>query len=369
MSVISILWLVLLGLREGMSIFTDRTTLVTVAILALQFLNLFLLMQQQGWKCTVYHLILLALFPMVLYNPITLKMVNIAFAVILLKDVPIKRIALLSAIAMLLILFVYLAAFNLGFIHDKTIVSHKGGNAHFLGFRNTNNPGMAYLRLVLVVTVCWLIFFRLKLPIYLALIPNYCIYALTKGRTSFYIVCFYFLCLFYFSFPFRYRLSRKFVLIAPFVLYVATFVLCIIWLQFPLLNKLFSSRFRINAGSIQALTPINVLVGYKMPPDTPLDSAFLAQLFKGGIVSVFLFLSVYVKGCVRMRLHDLRLFFPFIISLVVSGFAEDTFANANLSTILFYKILIDQFEFKNLRSRYIFRPFGAAESSKEIHYA
>ena len=57
-----------------------------------------------------------------------------------------------------------------------------------------------------------------------------------------------------------------------------------------------------------------------------------------------------------MTVKAVKVFLPYALCILISGFSEDTFSMSYVSVILLYKILSDQFEIKNIRSRYVLRP-------------
>lgn len=354
MTFISFVWLFLFGIRESLVVFSAKTTLLTAAITGLQLLNLFLLLQKNKWKFTGFHLLLPIFIILVPYNTGALVMVNITLSIILLKDIPFQKVAFIACISMILGLFIYLSGFSMGFAKDVVEISHKGGYSHTLGFKNPNTPGLAFMRVALICSTFLLYNLKLKFPVYLFFIPAYYVYLLTKSRTSFLALCIYFVLLFYFSFKRKYWLERKIVIIVPFLLYSATFLLCAFSTLFPILDIFFSRRFSINNVTLGNLSYIQYMFGSRIPADSPLDSAYIVQMFNGGIFAVWIFLYCCARGIYNMPLKQAKVFLPYILCLLISGFAEDTFSMSYVSVILFYKMLVDQFSLSNIRSRYIF---------------
>lgn len=354
MSCISFLWLFLFGIRESLVVFTTKTTLLTAAITGLQFMDLFLLMQKDGWRFSRFHLLVPIFVALVPYNPGALVLVNITLAIILLKHIPFQKVAFVACLSMLVGLFIYLSGFNMGLAKDIVGISHKGGYFHTLGFKNPNTPGLAFMRVVLVTATFCLVTFRVKFPVYLFLIPAYQVYSLTKSRTSFLTLCIFFVLVFYFSFDRRYWLERKLAVALPFLLYAATFVLCAFYTLFPIVDIFFSRRFSFNNVTLGNLSVINYVIGSRFPEDSPLDSAYIVQMFNGGIFAVCLFLHCCAKGMARMSLKRAKIFLPYILCMLISGFSEDTFSMSYVSVILFYKMLVDQFALEHVRSRYAF---------------
>ena len=345
------IWIVLLGLRDILAIFEINTFILTGLICLIQLVHLFIYFINHNFILNKWYFILIFLLFCTLYNFSTLAIVNIVLSIILLKHVPIKNFLKLASFLTLSKILIWVLSLKLGFIHDSVFIMPKG-IGHTLGFSNPNLPGKSFLDTLLIITVFLLFRFNRRLPLFLFLIPNYLIYISTLGRTSYYCVLIYFLCILYFCRYSKYNFSRVMVIAIPFILYAATIVACRIYQQYPILDKIFTTRFSKNAAYLNSMSIVNYLIGLKLP-EGPMDSAYLAQLFQGGITSVCIFLFISTKGILNMSQKDIRIFLPFIICLFVSGFAENTFSTFCLSTILFYKILIDQFEIKTLRKGYI----------------
>lgn len=347
----SAIWILLLGIRECANIFTDSTTVLTVLITIVQFIHLLFLMEKEKWKFTWFHLAFCILVLLTVYNPGTLPTLNILLSIILLKKAPIQRICFVIIIAFFIELFVYLSALSMGILHDGTKIYLKG-LTHDLGFRNSNTPGLQFMMLTLCVAEFFLLTFKVKFPLLLLLFPNYCIYALTLGRTSFYSVCLFFFLIYYFSFRRKYFIERKFAIYLPLILFSVTFFLLHFYRMFPIVNVIFTGRFRINANTLEKMSALHYIIGYAVP-EGPMDCAYLGVLFNGGILSVIIFLSCCYKGISNMPLKNAKIFLPYIIVMFASGFTEGTFSLFRLSTVLFYKMLIDQFEFSYISAKYL----------------
>ncbi|MDE7383693.1 MAG: hypothetical protein K2M99_07410 [Treponemataceae bacterium] len=347
----SSIWILLLGIRECANIFTDSTTVLTVLITIVQFIHLFFLMEKEKWKFTWLHFAFCILVLLTIYNPGALPTTNILLSIILLKKTPIQRVGFVIIIAFFIELFVYLSAFGMGILHDGTKIYLKG-LTHDLGFRNSNTPGLQFMMLTLCVAEFFLLTFKIKFPLLLLLLPNYCIYALTLGRTSFYSVCFFFFLMYYFSFRRNYFIERKFAVYLPVILFSVVFFLLYFYRMFPIVNVIFTGRFRINANILGEMSALHYIIGYAVP-EGPMDCAYLGVLFNGGILSVILFLSCCCNGISNMPLKNAKIFLPYIIVMLASGFTEGTFSLFRLSTVLFYKMITDQFEFSYISAKYL----------------
>lgn len=345
------LWIFLLGLRECINIFEISTTLLSVMITAVQFFHLMIVLQQEKYRLTSLHFLLVFFMLLTAYNSNTLPTVNIVLSIMLLEKLPVKKVSLVMTIIFVGILFVYLSAFGLGILQDGTRVYAKG-MTHDLGFKNSNTPGLMFFMLVMVLSTCWLQMFKLKFPLLLLLVPSFLIYSLTLGRTSFYLICFYFFLVYYFSFRRNYSVERRLSLFLPVFLFTTTYVLFFIWYKIPFVNTFFSGRFRINGNTFKEMGTLSYLIGYKLA-EGPMDSAYLGILLNGGILSVYVFFSAVLKGIRKMPVKQLKIFLPFVLCYIISGFTEGTFSLFRMATVLFYKILIDQYEFPYIQARYL----------------
>lgn len=345
------IWIVLLGLRDILAIFEINTFFLTGLICLIQLMHLAMYLMKNNLNMNNWYFLLLSMLFCTLYNFATLAIVNIILSIILLKKVPIKKLLFLATFIASLKILIWFFSLKLGLLDDSLIIMPKG-IGHTLGFSNPNLPGKSFLDFMMIITVFLLYRFNNRLLLFLFLIPNYLLYLYTMSRTPYYTALLYFLFILYFSRHSKYKFSRVFVIAIPFILYATTFIACRVYQKYPILDVVFTTRFSKNSVHINRMTILNYMVGLKLP-EGPMDSAYLAQLFQGGIISVCIFLFVSTKGIFRMSPKDMRIFIPFIICIFISGFAENTFSTFSMSTILFYKILTDQFEIRKITRRYL----------------
>lgn len=353
---ISSIWLFLLGIRPFSEFFNFPSIIFTVIITGLQIIQFMIFLQRTNGKIKLAYFTLIFLILITAYNFATLAIVNICLSVILLKKENLRKISTVSAISIFTGLFIYLSLLWLGHIHDKIMIMPKG-SAHTFGYSNSNGIGS----LVLQATLIFYVFIETHLSknfisdffVLLLLIPNYLIYKLSLGRTTFYASLVFFLIFIFciFSFKFLYR-TKKLLSLLPFILFCLAIICCKIYEQYPFLDVLFTTRFSKNAVHLNSMSSLNYIIGYRLP-EGPMDSAYLMQLFGGGICSVLLFLFISSKGIKSFDKDSFLTFIPFILCMLASGFAENTFSSFSLQTVLFYKVLIDNFELKNLKRGYI----------------
>lgn len=352
---VTYMWIILLGIREAVNIYSLSTTLLTMLITCIQVLDLFLLLIKQIWRITWYHMLLSVLILIVLFNSNTLATVNILLSVILLKGKKIKKICLVICSAYLIGIFAWSAGYLLGFLEDTTKIYNKG-LTHTLGFKNSNTMGLIYLQMVLVYgTTCLIITKNRFLPL-LLLLPEYFIFKYTLSRTSLISICLFLFLLLYFSKYRKYKFIKRVMFTIPVFLFILVyFVSYSIKFSYPLYaaaNVFMTGRPRMVYNILQLMRPINFILGYKLE-EGALDCAYLGILLSGGVFSLILFFSCTIKGMKNMDTQAVRFYFPFIFTILLAGVSEGIFSLFRLSTILFYKILTDQFEFSFIKSKYI----------------
>lgn len=347
----SAIWIFLLAIRESLNIFGIPTFLLSVGIFIVQFFQLFLIMQKENWHFTYYHILLFILILLCVYNIETLSTVNILLSVILLKRSNIKNVTLILVCAVFIEFFIYFAGFGLGILTDIS-KSYAKGVTHDLGFGNSNTASLNFTMLMLIFVMFIMQKSRIKFPAYILLILNYYIYKLTLGRTYFYCVNMLFFLLFSFSFKRNYVFERKAIVFLPIVLFIGTFVGIFFFNKDIVLNSIFTGRFALNYETVKDFSIVDYILGHSSP-DGAMDSTYLGLLLKGGVFSVFMFLFITTKGLFCMSLKSFKIFGPFIFVMLVACFTETILPLFYPITILFYKILTDQYEFKYVQIKYL----------------
>lgn len=353
----AVIWIFLLGMRECFNIFNLPTEFFTIAITSMQFLNLLFLLKKTRWKLTIYHIVLFVLILLIFVNTDTVATVNIIFAVILLKNENLKKICLTVCAAYLINIIIILFGYSYGILQDSITVYQKG-ITHTLGFQNSNTPGLYAMQCSLVFATTWLLFSDFKLVLLFLIVPNYLIFKYTLGRTSFLCICLFLLFVFYFSMDRKYMFTRKYSFLVPFFFFILIFFVAFSIKFMPPLyavgNAIFTGRPRMIYKILSKMNPANFLLGYKNI-DMPMDCAYLGILVNGGIFSLFLFFSCCYKGLKNIPLNMAKRMLPFIFVILISGVTEGTFSLFRLSTIVFYKVLIDRFDFNYIKSKYFFK--------------
>lgn len=339
---LSSVWLVLLGIREILAVYQVETFFLSLLITLIQLFHLLLGMEREKLILSKYHFILVILCCLTLYNKATLATVNILLSVLLLKNMALRRIIKLVIIIYIMMILCIILSLRLGILENQVHLMPKGVGNTF-GFANTNGLGEVLFSFSIVLSLYFLVYkYRNIYAIFFTLVliyPNYLIYKLTLGRTSFYTVLIYsFFCI-YFLFLKKSYLLKSLLLLLPIILYGLTYFCCFIYEQYPIIDKIFTTRFSKNSAYLFAMTPLHYVIGFRLPEGKPMDSAFLAQLFSGGFLSVFVFLSFYYNGIKSMSRRNAKKILPYILCLLCAGFVENAFSTFSLQTVLFYKLL------------------------------
>ena len=344
---LSYIWLSALSLRSILPLLGVPSILLTVFITGLQIIEFLLLLSKREYRLFDYCLPLFLLIILVVYNSATLATVNIVLGIILLKNQNIKKILTLFCFMSLFQIFLHISCIHLGKLEDVLYIMPKG-IGHSLGWSNSNGPAGFYISNIIVISLFLISFLKERFTFisFLLLYPIYYIFQLTLGRTYFYGAVLFFFLIFIFKFSFFQNHFAKIYLYLPVLLYICTFLGCMLFERYPILDIIFTTRFSKNSVLLNSMGIINWILGLKIP-DGPMDSAFCAQLFAGGVTSVYIFIRTYKHGVSKMNNRYMRLYFPFILYMLASGFAENTFSSFSVNTIIFYKILIDNICFTN----------------------
>lgn len=345
------LWIFLLGIRECLNIFRMSTNIITLGITGLQVLNLLFILQKEKWKISRVYFLLCILMVLVLYNSTTIATVNILLAIILLKNENIKEVFGAIAISYIFIFCIYGYAYSIGILQDITKIYPKG-ITHTLGFHNSNTPGLLFMQMTLVLGTLFLMYSNFILPLFLFLIPNYFIFTMTLSRTSYYCILLFIFLVIYFSFNRKYERERKLVVFVPILFFVLMITVSLSIHFSPILytagNAFLTGRPRLIYQIIDKMSILNFIIGYQVV-DSAMDNAYLGIILNGGIFSVLIFMICTYNGLKNFDLRLAKKYLPFILVILISGLTEGTFSLFRLSTIAFYKILIDQFEIKNIK--------------------
>lgn len=364
-----IIWLLLISLRSLFAnIFLDISTILTLCIDLIMLLHIVLYLQKRNGK--LFYLSLPLIFCL-FFTPLNvgfLSVFNVLSFVVLLKNVEKKLFILSDFLICIAILGLYLFLLSSNIIQDSFMEGKKGGimmKVHRLGFFNPNGAGLFFYNIILVCAIFNIEFLKSKFFDIFLLCVSVLIYKLTGSRTFYYSELLYFACRIIFSMNFFSRRFRKIYVLIPSICLLVIVSGFFIYEKFPLMDVIFSGRYSCYNRMLKDATPLSIILGVNVG-DYPLDSAFLTLFSSGGMIFVWTFFSVYAKAINNMPVKNIKKYMPFIISLIVSGMAENTFSTVMPITVLFYKILADQFIFpiRFYKTGFMKKIFGTSSSSK-----
>ena len=340
------IWLFLTCNRSLLSSAGFPSIFITLIITGLQIIHLMLDLEKKGYKIFPYFITIICITVLCAYNNATLATFNIIMSFILLKKTSLRLVVNTIFVSTLISFLLFFLFHGLGIMIDEVHRMPKG-SAHTLGFGNTNSASMFFFVNILITAV-FLIFHKKKYFVLLLFIPSLFIYRITLGRTNFYALCIFFIFIILFNIKYFQKHFRMIYILVPCLLFCVTILFNFIYLKYPILDKLFTTRFSKNSLHIQNMGLKGLILGYNLPKGEPMDSAYLAQLFAGGITSLLFFFSVYIKGMRRASESFIKNYIPFIFVILISGFAENTFSTYSGLSVLFYKLLSTQF-FENFK--------------------
>lgn len=339
------IWIPLVHLRTLLGDYFDVSQFFTIFLDAIMLTHLLVYMQKRGHKAFYLSIPLVLSLLLCIFNFGFLVVFNIVLTVVSLKGVSIKKIVLVSFLSSFIVVFLCVAFLLLGIIPDETVSLPKGFqhvDGHKLGFYNTNVASMFFFNAILITSLFLLEFTKYKIFNYLLLFPCYIVFKLTGGRTTFYAEIIYFLCMFIFDSKFFLRHFRRLYVAIPFLFSFVIFVGLYLYTKYPIIDVVLSGRFYYYNLMFDDFSLKSLLVGIPIN-DNPMDCAYLNLFNGGGLVLIYVFFSVYVNGIKKISPKAMRKYMPLIICMLVSGLAENTFSTFSPVSIIFYKILAEQF--------------------------
>jgi hypothetical protein len=335
------IWLPLLCIRGFLSgYFESNTTLLTILINMIMFLDLLLDIRENNHEIDILLLCVFFLLPVVVLNKAELSFIDILLAVYLLRNVDTRSLLSFSVFCSFIMIALFLFCFLTG--RKQNVYMHMPkGNAYTLGFKNANQASNFFYMYLLPVVELFLISNKKGKP-FLLLPFFYLIFKLTLGRTMFYSELIFFILIMLLAVPFIQKISSPFICIAPVILYFVLFYLSRFFEKYPVLDIIFTTRFSIYSEMLSSMSIKNYLYGIHIPEGQPMDSSFLTLLFDGGILPVLSFLYMYVQYISYSLKKNDHSFFPFILCVLAAGFSENVFSSFNIISILFFSILYNR---------------------------
>lgn len=133
-------------------------------------------------------------------------------------------------------------------------------------------------------------------------------------------------------------LYNKYILYSfPIILIIISFYFIAQYSQYPLIDTLFSGRLSIMGRLFETLSIKEYLIGFNVPPDTPIDSAYFTIFTYGGfplILFHFYFYYRYIKSGKYKRS------IPIVISILTAGMTEYVFVGLNMISIILLCVML-----------------------------
>jgi hypothetical protein len=246
-----------------------------------------------------------------------------------------------------------------GFVSDEIVdLAYKGsGSYHTLGFPNTNTTSMVFWNLILS-----LYYLGIKLKIcfiyILGIVISLIVYRYTKGRTFLFMEVVLFFTGILFCSKNTSRLLKKIkplLLVLPFFL-IFLLVIFVAFIKYSknqlivmLINGIFSYRFGYFSEVVDLLSPLNILTGFNVPSEIIIngytkelivDQSYIRLFFYGGIVTLFIFLYLYIRFINRYTFYKNKILVPIILTITIGGFVESLFSSFNTSSLIYWTILL-----------------------------
>ena len=315
--------------------------LLYVALMLMLFHYFFLIKGKLICEELIYILLLI---PAYLISNSHFISVLIVFSCLIMKYYPLSKIIKTSLYIQGLFITVYLLCFVFNLTHN-TIFLKNGVVCHTLGFLHPNETALRMYDVLILLTFFFFTKYDNIKKFFLFIILSvftYIISIVTGNRTFFYSLLVYGVLILISKF--KSQKSFKFLMITSLFLLIGLICYLPQMENISEFDKILSGRLSILKIYFNEMNMNAFLFGRQLIQDMPFDNAFMMILFNGGIVYVIFFLSTYIKGIVNAPVHYANLYMPFIVSYLVTGFAENTFSSLTTSTIIFYRIL---YEYKN----------------------
>lgn len=332
-------WMFLQSMRIILNCMNINSMPIAYLVLILQLFQYALIIANNRYRITPRFFILILLVPLYLYNSLTLNLIYIVLSVLILQKQSLKQVIRHFFIIQMTILIFQTGLLKIGILHDSVWPMLKG-SAHTMGFANPNTTAGFYQTVILISSLMIVATGRKAILNIFLLLGAYIAYKTTYGRTYFISSLFYFFLLLLLSLPHFVKCTRAAYITVPFLFYALMYILTKLYETEPWLDIVFTKRLSINHEYFSMMRPINLFIGMPLL-DGPLDTAYLLMILCGGIVSVYFFLSMYVRGIKRAPVDYLKKYFPYCFAILMAGFSESGFASFTISTVLFFRILAE----------------------------
>lgn len=331
---IGYLCLMLLVVRTLLSGVGEYDTLgVTVMLNALLLFAAYFCM-----KINKRYWFILCMLPIAAYNREILAAIDITLFVYIFKGTSIKKIATCSAVCLAIgLTYIYLLG-EFGFIdlHKALFYTHRVNVSHAFGFSNANTFGQYIYALI----GCLYVAFINKKSIWLLLLGivpiSFILYNYTGTRALFVCLLIVVIIHIFISLHQLPKKARYLVGILPLVLFAVNAYLTLGHASSELLSET-SGRLLIYSNILYSMSPINWLIGVRIP-EGPMDGSFWMLLFGGGLLWALFYYYNFYKSAVHYY-TKWKPYLPIIAGVSAYGIAENIFWSCNGISIIYWLLV------------------------------
>ena len=143
------------------------------------------------------------------------------------------------------------------------------------------------------------------------------------------------------------KISRTCLFVMPIIMLSAVVYISLNYTDFPVINLLFTGRFRLYNMLMTTVSPTQTLVGVPDINTIIIDNSFIHMLYEGGIIPVGVFFYLYYTALFHSSGKDFTIMMPLLVSVFMVGLTENilTFAllfGNMIVWIILYKIYMGE---------------------------
>lgn len=327
--------LLLLVMRDVLAgVFGVHTLPLTIVLNILLLFAIFITGELSKKFCFIF-----CMFPIVIYNREILATIDVILFVYLFRNTAIKDIAKYVFLIMLIAFIIIYCCGFLGVInlHKPLYYTHRVEVSHAFGFNNSNTFGIFIFSLL----ACFYIVLRkyskiLFLYVLFLIYLSFVLYDYTQSRG----IMFSLLILIFVHFIQCLNMIRNWMKYVIAVLPIVLFLVNVYWTILYVSDdvaELSTSRIILYQQVVYSMSPINWIIGTRLPSDEPMDSSFWMLLFGGGIFwAIFFYYNFYKSSIYCFALF--KKYLPIIVATIAYGFAENIFWSCNGLSIIFWTL-------------------------------
>ncbi|WP_455665412.1 hypothetical protein [Phocaeicola sp.] len=312
-------------------ILEENTALLTLVIYAI-----FLLSINYKKKPNILYIVILFFFLSIRNQALSNYIVLLLFCIVF-KEAKLGKVAFVNLITQSLVLLVVWFMLISGNLHESVYINGEKIGYDF-GFGHCN----AFANYI--YAYCCNLYVLLKgrgvLSFFLIMIISLLCFQYSMGRTYFIgelILLTFMLLSFFIGKLVQYRL-RVLLAILPVVFIGIMFYISIHLQDFSELNYLMTGRFDFAVIALTAMTPLNWLFGIELPREYVLDNSYIVFVLNLGLVFSVFFLCFFMRT-IYFHKRDYIQYYPFIISMLVTGIGENVLVAALPGNIIFWLLI------------------------------